>query len=319
MTKHMPVNPDGADDSDDGHAGQSTAALILGSIGVVYGDIGTSPLYALRESLAHSVKADAMTEEAVIGAISLLIFALLFTVTLKYVLFLMRADNRGEGGTLSLMALAESCVGGRSLTIFLLGVAGAALFSGDAIITPAISVMSAIEGLSLVTDRLERICDPDHACDPDHSVLGSKPRHGAGRGAVRPDHGRLFRRHRRTRRHAYRRRAAGALGLRSALRSRLPAGTWLARLRRARLGLSRRNGRRGALCRHGPFRTVPDSGGLARLRPAGPAAELSGTGRAASSHAPRRSTIPFSCSRPTGRCCRSSSSRPWRQWSPARR
>ncbi|MGE5368539.1 MAG: KUP/HAK/KT family potassium transporter, partial [Chloroflexota bacterium] len=112
----MPVNPDGADDSDDGHAGQSTAALILGSIGVVYGDIGTSPLYALRESLAHSVKADAMTEEAVIGAISLLIFALLFTVTLKYVLFLMRADNRGEGGTLSLMALAESCVGGRSLT-----------------------------------------------------------------------------------------------------------------------------------------------------------------------------------------------------------
>ncbi|MGE5369099.1 MAG: potassium transporter Kup [Chloroflexota bacterium] len=150
----MPVNPDGADDSDDGHAGQSTAALILGSIGVVYGDIGTSPLYALRESLAHSVKADAMTEEAVIGAISLLIFALLFTVTLKYVLFLMRADNRGEGGTLSLMALAESCVGGRSLTIFLLGVAGAALFSGDAIITPAISVMSAIEGLSLVTDRL---------------------------------------------------------------------------------------------------------------------------------------------------------------------
>ncbi|CAJ0874474.1 hypothetical protein AMST5_02605 [freshwater sediment metagenome] len=154
MTKHMPVNPDGADDSDDGHAGQSTAALILGSIGVVYGDIGTSPLYALRESLAHSVKADAMTEEAVIGAISLLIFALLFTVTLKYVLFLMRADNRGEGGTLSLMALAESCVGGRSLTIFLLGVAGAALFSGDAIITPAISVMSAIEGLSLVTDRL---------------------------------------------------------------------------------------------------------------------------------------------------------------------
>jgi KUP system potassium uptake protein len=154
MTKHMPVNADGADDFEDGHAGQSTAALILGSIGVVYGDIGTSPLYALRESLAHSVKADAMTEEAVIGAISLLIFALLFTVTLKYVLFLMRADNRGEGGTLSLMALAESCVGGRSLTIFLLGVAGAALFSGDAIITPAISVLSAIEGLSLVTDRL---------------------------------------------------------------------------------------------------------------------------------------------------------------------
>ena len=313
MTKHMPVNADGADDSDDGHAGQSTAALILGSIGVVYGDIGTSPLYALRESLAHSVKADAMTEEAVIGVISLLIFALLFTVTLKYVLFLMRADNRGEGGTLSLMALAESCVGGRSLTIFLLGVAGAALFSGDAIITPAISVMSAIEGLSLVTDRLERIRDPDHACDPDHSVLG--PKRGTARVAALfgPIMVVFFV-------------VIAALGamhigdapqvlwrLRSALRSRLPARTWLARLRRARLGLSRRHGRRGALCRHGPFRTVPDPGGLARLRPAGPIAQLSGTGRAAPLTTPRRSIIPFSCSRPTGRCCRSSSSRPSRQ------
>ena len=131
----------------------SPFALIVGSIGVVYGDIGTSPLYALRESLAHSVKADVLTQEAVIGAISLLIFALIFTVTIKYVLFLMRADNRGEGGTLSLMALAQSSVGGRSVAVFLLGVAGAALFSGDAIITPAISVLSAVEGLELVTHR----------------------------------------------------------------------------------------------------------------------------------------------------------------------
>ncbi|MBL1256827.1 MULTISPECIES: potassium transporter Kup [Methylocystis] len=156
MTKHMQIGagasePAGAEGAE--HAKQSTAALILGSIGVVYGDIGTSPLYALRESLSHSVKADALTQEAVIGAISLLILALVFTVTLKYVLFLMRADNRGEGGTLSLMALAESSVGGRSLAIFLLGVAGAALFSGDAIITPAISVLSAVEGLELVTHR----------------------------------------------------------------------------------------------------------------------------------------------------------------------
>jgi KUP system potassium uptake protein len=90
----------------EGHARHSTAALVLGSVGVVYGDIGTSPLYALRESLAHTTKADRLTEEAVIGSISLLIIALLFTVTLKYVIFLMRADNRGEGGTLSLMALA---------------------------------------------------------------------------------------------------------------------------------------------------------------------------------------------------------------------
>ncbi|KAF2989812.1 potassium transporter Kup [Methylocystis sp. MJC1] len=156
MTKHIQIGaaeaqPAGAEGAE--HGKHSTSALILGSIGVVYGDIGTSPLYALRESLSHSVKADALTEEAVIGAISLLILALVFTVTLKYVLFLMRADNRGEGGTLSLMALAESSVGGRSLAIFLLGVAGAALFSGDAIITPAISVLSAVEGLELVTHR----------------------------------------------------------------------------------------------------------------------------------------------------------------------
>ena len=84
------------------HATGSLPALIIGSIGVVYGDIGTSPLYALRKSLAHSVKADVLSEEAVVGAISLLIFALLFTVTAKYVLFLMRADNRGEGGILRL-------------------------------------------------------------------------------------------------------------------------------------------------------------------------------------------------------------------------
>ncbi len=132
------------------HAG-TFPAMIIGSIGVVYGDIGTSPLYALRESLAHSVQADLFTEEAVIGSISLLIFALLFTVTAKYVLFLMRADNRGEGGILSLMALAHGALGRRGASVFFLGVAGAALFCGDAIITPAISVMSAIEGLELVT------------------------------------------------------------------------------------------------------------------------------------------------------------------------
>ncbi len=142
------------------HGKGGLLGLIIGSIGVVYGDIGTSPLYALRESLSHVAKADLLTEEAVIGAISLLIFALIFTVTIKYVVFLMRADNRGEGGTLSLMALAQSAIGGRSSYVFLLGVAGAALFSGDAIITPAISVMSAIEGLELVTHRFSEFVTP---------------------------------------------------------------------------------------------------------------------------------------------------------------
>ena len=124
--------------------------LALASVGVVYGDIGTSPLYALRESLSHS-KTRGLTDEAVIGTVSLLLWALFFTVTAKYILFLMRADNKGEGGTLSLMALAQRALGHRSAIVFFLGVAGAALFSGDAIITPAISVLSALEGLDLVT------------------------------------------------------------------------------------------------------------------------------------------------------------------------
>jgi KUP system potassium uptake protein len=142
------------------HAAKGLGGLVVGSIGVVYGDIGTSPLYALRESLSHHSKADALTEEAVIGAISLLIFALVFTVTLKYVVFLMRADNRGEGGILSLMALAQSAFGQRAKPIFLLGVAGAALFVGDAMITPAISVMSAVEGLELVTHKFSEYVIP---------------------------------------------------------------------------------------------------------------------------------------------------------------
>ncbi|CAN3991423.1 potassium transporter Kup [Methylocystis bryophila] len=144
-----------ADDSTEAHVKAPLPALVLGAIGVVYGDIGTSPLYALRESLSHASKAGELTQGAIIGATSLLIYALIFTVTAKYVLFLMRADNRGEGGILSLMALAQSALGRRAQIVFLLGVAGAALFSGDAIITPAISVLSAVEGLDLVTERFK--------------------------------------------------------------------------------------------------------------------------------------------------------------------
>jgi KUP system potassium uptake protein len=125
---------------------------VLGAAGVVYGDIGTSPLYALRESIAHS---GPLLPTTVIGIVSLLLWALIVTVTLKYVVFFMRADNKGEGGTLSLMALAHSALGRRTGAVLALGIAGAALFYGDAVITPAISVLSAVEGLSLVTPVLE--------------------------------------------------------------------------------------------------------------------------------------------------------------------
>jgi len=133
------------------HAGhgakpQGFLALALGSVGVVFGDIGTSPLYAMREALGHS-KAVGRPEDAVLGVVSLVIWAMTLIVTVKYVIFLMRADNKGEGGTLALMALAQRAIGRRALPIFLLGIAGASLFYGDGIITPAISVLSAAEGL----------------------------------------------------------------------------------------------------------------------------------------------------------------------------
>ena len=123
--------------------------LTIGSVGVVYGDIGTSPLYAMRESLLHLGHAPSVEE--VIGITSLLIWALIVVVTYKYVFILLRADNHGEGGTLSLMALAQEAIGRSSLLLVALGVVGAALFYGDAIITPAVSVLSAAEGLKVAS------------------------------------------------------------------------------------------------------------------------------------------------------------------------
>ncbi|MCW0000488.1 potassium transporter Kup [Pararhizobium sp. YC-54] len=128
-------------------------ALSLGSVGVVYGDIGTSPLYAFREAL-RPVAADGVTRLEIIGLISLMIWTLTIIVTLKYVLFLLRADNNGEGGTLSLLALLMKHSSKRTNRLFFLGIAGAALFIGDAIIAPALSVLSAVEGLKLVTPEL---------------------------------------------------------------------------------------------------------------------------------------------------------------------
>ena len=121
-------------------------ALALGSVGVVFGDIGTSPLYAMRETLSH-VRGSGGGEVAVLGMVSLVLWTLTLFVTIKYVIFFMRADNKGEGGTLALMALAQRAIGRRSTAIFILGIVGASLFYGDGIITPAISVLSAVEGI----------------------------------------------------------------------------------------------------------------------------------------------------------------------------
>lgn len=133
--------------------------LGLGSIGVVYGDIGTSPLYAFREAL-RPVSHDGVTDAEIIGLISLMIWTLTIIVTIKYVLFLLRADNQGEGGTLSLLALLMKSANGHASILFFMGIAGAALFIGDAMITPALSVLSAVEGLKLVTPALSEYVVP---------------------------------------------------------------------------------------------------------------------------------------------------------------
>ena len=139
-----------------GHSSQSNRmpALVLGALGVVYGDIGTSPLYAMRESFTHTGLP--LDEPTILGILSLATWALIIVVTLKYVLLVMRADNRGEGGVLALGTLAHrglsSTFGNRA--IMALAILGMALFYGDSLITPAISVLSAVEGLKVVTPAL---------------------------------------------------------------------------------------------------------------------------------------------------------------------
>ena len=125
------------------------AALVVGAIGVVFGDIGTSPLYAFRDALTPAA-GDGIDASEILGVLSLALWSLILIVTLKYVIFLMRADNQGEGGVLALAALARRALGRSSRAAVFLGAAGAALFYGDAVITPALSVLSAMEGLQTV-------------------------------------------------------------------------------------------------------------------------------------------------------------------------
>jgi KUP system potassium uptake protein len=145
----------------DAAAASPQTAQLIGVLGVVYGDIGTSPLYTVKASLVH-FGADGLTEAEVLGTISLILWALFLIVTVKYVTFVLRADNRGEGGVLALMALAARGLAGERAraAVLLIGVAGAALFFGDGVITPAISVLSAVEGLEVVEPALHRMVVP---------------------------------------------------------------------------------------------------------------------------------------------------------------
>ena len=141
----------------DSHGGQGLAALVVGAIGVVFGDIGTSPLYTLKEAFSPHYGLVA-NHDTVLGILSLVFWALMLVVTLKYVTIIMRADNEGEGGIMALMALAQRTLPKGSKSAYgvgILGVFGAALFFGDGVITPAISVLSALEGLEVVAPQLD--------------------------------------------------------------------------------------------------------------------------------------------------------------------
>jgi KUP system potassium uptake protein len=146
------------------HGGKMTPRklflLALGSVGVVYGDIGTSPLYAFRESL-RPISHDGVQRFEVIGLISLFFWALTIIVTIKYVIFLLKADNDGEGGTLALLSLVSKKLSKKSVGILMtIGIIGASLFLGDAMITPALSVLSAVEGLKIVAPGLSEFVVP---------------------------------------------------------------------------------------------------------------------------------------------------------------
>src|ERR1700731_357428 len=141
---------------------RSLAALALGALGVVYGDIGTSPLYTVKEIFAGSGGIP-LSQVNVVGVVSVIFWALMIVVSLKYVTLILRADNHGEGGIMALLALASSAVKSRPRLrygLLLAGVFGAALFYGDGIITPAISVLSAVEGLEIAAPGLAHYVVP---------------------------------------------------------------------------------------------------------------------------------------------------------------
>ena len=182
----------------------------MSAIGIVFGDIGTSPIYAFRETFSgHHDLANGPIE--ILGVLSLIFWSMMIVVTLKYVAVIMRADNKGEGGSLALLALInrKTSEGGKrrrwTAGIILLGVFACSLFYGDSMITPAISVLSAVEGLITVQAGFEPYVVPIALGHPGRPVRDPGDRHGPGRRLVRADHGPLFPDHLGARHHAHRR------------------------------------------------------------------------------------------------------------------
>ena len=230
-------------------------AMSLAALGIVFGDIGTSPLYTLKTVLDYTgAHPDAPT---ILGSLSLILWTLFVITTVKYVTFAMRVDNDGEGGILALMTLLGVKKRRRPI-IVAVGLFGAALIYGDGAITPAISVLSALEGLEQVAPSLQTLRAAGRRGDPARAVRDPAAGHGPHRPGLRPDHAGLVRRHGGARR--LRRRSSIPPCSSRSIRSTAS----LSRLRRpdrlpgARRRVSVRHRRRGALRRHGAFRPQAD-------------------------------------------------------------
>ena len=287
-------DPVPADPSSQAHAqaphGSSLAVLTLGALGVVYGDIGTSPLYALRECF-HGAHGIAPTRDNVLGVLSLIFWSLTLIISIKYLVFVMRADNKGEGGILALLALVAQSPDARRrsrATLVALGLFGAALLYGDGMITPAISVLGAVEGLQVATHIFEPYIVPvtvailfglfliqSHGTARVGSLFGpvmivwfvTIAALGAALDRPGPDRADVLQP--------------------APCRHLLPRQR-VARVHRARLRVPRRHGRRGALRRHGALRQEADPARLVRARAARAPPELSGTGGDAADRIPPR-------------------------------
>ncbi len=279
----MALNSSAADASSEGGKNGTSepkhpglALLVVGSFGVIYGDIGTSPLYAIREAAKAALPPDRPPSwAAMVGILSLMLWALILIVSLKYVTLLLRADNNGEGGTLSLMALARRGLRGkRSGWVLLLGMIGAALFYADATITPAISVLAAVEGITVRAPNSGARRRADGARHPRRAVRHPAHGHGARLGFLRADNRALVPRDGRCGSIRPDAGALGAPGDQSLLCRKLPDRPQAGGLRHDGCGLPRGHRCGGDLCRPRPFRTEAHPHRLVRTGAAGADAQL---------------------------------------------
>ena len=274
----------------DQHAG-ARAALALGALGVVFGDLGTSPLYTVQTvfnpSDPHPVP---VVKNNIYGVISLIFWSVTIIVTITYVLLVMRADNNGEGGIMALITLIRRGRPARrrrtTLILAALGLFGASLFFGDSMITPAISVLSAIEGVKVAAPSLADFVRTNYRGHPARPVLDPTVGDGKGGQALRTGDGHLVRDDRCLRGTRNRRSSGHRQGAPAQLCVGLPRESLLDRVLFIGGRGARRDRRRGALCGHGPLRPSADQPSVAADRLSGLHAQLHGPG----CPRPRRST-----------------------------